>query len=148
MLDITHLLFAFTLLWISNFPLVLGLIASILPDLDASFHFMFPFVHRGIMHTPLFMIAGILVIYALSGSKKSSFAFGLGYSSHLVLDTFTYSGIMWLFPLQETFSLQLLTANSFVGNLGISIFSIIVVIVWKWQRKVITWIESLKGLWQ
>lgn len=148
MLDITHLLFAFALIWISNFPLILGMIASILPDLDASFHFMFPFVHRGFLHTPLFMLAGMVVIYALSGSKKSCFSFGLGYSSHLVLDTFTYSGIMWLFPLKKSFSLQLLTANSFAGNLSISVFSIIVIVVWQWQTELIAWIGKLNGFWR
>lgn len=147
MLDITHLLFAFTLIWIGNFPLVLGMIASILPDLDASFHFMFPFVHRGIMHTPLFLIAGLLVIYSLTGSKRSCFTFGLGYTSHLILDTMTYSGIMWLFPLKKTFSLELLTANSFIGNLGICILSVSFLVAWNWQQELITWIGTLKDFW-
>jgi len=146
MLDITHLLFAFALLWIGNFPLILGMVASILPDLDASFHFMFPFVHRGIMHTPLFLLAGIIAIYALTGDRKSCFSFGLGYSSHLILDTFTYSGIMWFFPLEKSFSLELVAANNFYGNLGIALVSVMIVAGWRWQTELITWTKNLKGL--
>lgn len=53
--------------------------------------------HRGFIHTPILYI----VLYALMSMvlpQAICMGFLIGTMSHLVLDTFNYKGIMWLYP--------------------------------------------------
>ena len=55
------------------------------------------FSHRGFIHTPILYI----VLYALMSMvlpQAICLGFLIGTISHLVLDTFNYKGIMWMYP--------------------------------------------------
>lgn len=58
------------------------------------------FSHRGFIHTPILYV----VLYALMSMvlpQVICLGFLIGTISHLVLDTFNYKGIMWLYPLSR-----------------------------------------------
>ena len=95
---------------------LIGGISSLLPDIDEptskvgrrakilSVPINKMFKHRGLFHTPIFAL-GLFIIMScvmFSISKTINFVYPLcfliGYLSHLFLDTFTPSGIMWLYP--------------------------------------------------
>lgn len=77
-----------------------GLGGGVLPDLDLLFApaWSFPFVHRGLTHTPLFA-AGIAAALFAAGRRRAAGGAALGIGSHLVVDTLTRSGVPWLYPL-------------------------------------------------
>lgn len=76
-----------------------GMAGALAPDVDllTSPQWPAPFVHRGIAHTPLFATLLIVVAYVLAG-RRAAAATGLGVGSHLVLDSLTPAGIMWIYP--------------------------------------------------
>ncbi len=87
------------------------------------------FGHRGFIHTPILYV----VLFLLMGSLPSfiSIGFLVGALSHLVLDTFNRTGIMWLFPLtKKKFSLASVKTRSgaetmfCVGMLAVSTFMV------------------------
>lgn len=111
---LTHALVGYTLvsLWGTSSALA-GLVGAILPDIDLLFApaWSFPLVHRGLTHTPL---CGAVVVGAVWLGTSWTFdqrsspilvgrglptSMSLGYGSHLVLDSFTVSGVSWLYPL-------------------------------------------------
>ena len=55
--------------------------------------------HRGFFHTPILYLILARLIYIFS--PVLAIGFGIGTFSHLVLDTFNYKGIMWLWPLTK-----------------------------------------------
>ena len=58
------------------------------------------FGHRGFFHTPiLYIVLYLLMSMALPTSICLGFL--VGTMSHLILDSFNYKGIMWLFPLTK-----------------------------------------------
>lgn len=68
------------------------------------------FRHRGVVHTPVFcLILLALVRFGLARFitpehlKCILIGFGLGYLSHLLLDTITSKGIMWLWPITNKY---------------------------------------------
>ncbi len=84
------------------------LVASILPDLDSGFsnigkNFIFKpvqmvSVHRGMFHSlTICAIAAIFLSFAL---PSTAFPFFLGYSFHLLADSFTPNGIKPFWPLK------------------------------------------------
>lgn len=108
---LTHGLVGFALvsLWRGGNP-VAGLLGGLLPDIDLLFPpgWPYPFVHRGLMHTPL---AGGIVVGALFVSIRRrregiagavAVAVAVGYLSHLAIDTLTASGVAWLYPVITT----------------------------------------------
>lgn len=108
-------------------PLILGsaIMGSLLPDIDhtqskisrsnAGTSILSSFVglltkHRGIIHTPLFMlilaIAAVSAIIAIPMQFKADaiqITLGIlaGFFSHLLLDTLNPGGIMWLYPISK-----------------------------------------------
>lgn len=99
---LTHAAVGFTLAAVltDNHP-VAGVVGAVLPDVDLLFApaWEFPFVHRGLTHTPLFgalVVAGVLVAGPLRWAGPGA---ALGYLSHLLVDTLTASGVVWLYPL-------------------------------------------------
>lgn len=82
-----------------------GALGGFIPNLDLPFNVwpnVFPFVHRGILHTPLFL--GLLLIPLLLFDKKQlAIPFAIGYIFELVVDVFeSNDGIMWLYPFSKT----------------------------------------------
>lgn len=76
----------------------LGLVGAGVPDLDLALSLGWPLVHRGLLHTPLFGGGLLLAAYARWRSRAPVLALGVGFLSHLVIDSLTPKGIMWLFP--------------------------------------------------
>lgn len=85
---------------VTRYPPVIGALGSVAPDVDLLFDpgWQFPLVHRGITHTPALAGAVLVVLLLAGGSAAVAAAFGVGVLSHLVVDTFTRTGVMWLYP--------------------------------------------------
>lgn len=79
-----------------------GMAGALAPDVDllTGPQWPAPFVHRGLTHTPLFAVVLVGAAYLLAG-RRAAAAVGLGVTSHLVVDSLTASGIMWLYPLSD-----------------------------------------------
>ncbi|WP_323174221.1 metal-dependent hydrolase [Natrialba sp. PRR66] len=84
----------------------LGLVLGLLPDGDFLFpaDWGWPFVHRGLTHTPLFAIGLLAGLSLVSRNRSVALAGGLAIGSHLAIDSLSPTGIPWLFPLQTTWN--------------------------------------------
>lgn len=142
MISVTHLVFGLSIAYILDKRLLTASIFALVPDFDVTFNFLYPFVHRGIMHSLL--AAGIftLLVFLYTEDRGSAESCLLGYSSHLVLDSLTSSGVPILFPFFRGFSLSLSSAYSLKSNLAIIVFSASLVIL-KEHSKVF---ERLKAI--
>lgn len=80
-----------------------GLVAALVPDVDLLFPpaWPFPLVHRGLTHTPLAGAALVGALHAAGARRGVVAGAALGYASHLVVDTFTRSGVPWAYPLSR-----------------------------------------------
>lgn len=79
---------------------IAGVVGAILPDIDLLFSpaWQFPLVHRGLTHTPLLGVTVVGVSLAIGKRYSVALGVGIGYLSHLLIDSFTQSGVMWLYP--------------------------------------------------
>lgn len=77
-----------------------GAVAGLAPDLDFLFppEWGFPFVHRGVTHSAAALVAVLLVAYGLGADDDRLAAVGVAYYSHLVVDSLTPKGVLWLYP--------------------------------------------------
>lgn len=80
----------------------LGLVFGLLPDVDFLFPAAlgFPFVHRGLTHTPLFALLVVGAVFVVS--RKTALASGVALFSHLCIDALSPAGIMWLYPITRS----------------------------------------------
>jgi inner membrane protein len=130
MLGPTHLIFALALAYILRLPRIPMAIGGIIPDLDLLLQYGFPFVHRGIIHTPFFLAVCVVFLYLVVDSS-TTFAFGTGFLSHLLLDIITPSGILLLYPLPVYYTLNLAVYNNIFANLGIIAFSLATIMLYR-----------------
>lgn len=81
----------------------LGLLFGVFPDGDFLFpaSLGFPFVHRGIVHTPVFLLVVVALVSALS-RREVVVAASVALASHLLIDGLSPAGIMWLYPVTVT----------------------------------------------
>jgi inner membrane protein len=87
--------------------LLIFLVASIVPDIDASGSLIgrhVPFIgwifrHRGMFHSAGMAVALSIILYAFTGLAIAS-VFCLGYLTHLLADMLTPDGVALLFPLR------------------------------------------------
>ncbi len=146
MLAFTHAIFGLALGYIAELPIVYLMLGALLPDMDLILNGAAPFTHRGIVHTPIAALTIALLFFLLTWRKGSSLALLIGYISHLFLDTFTPAGIMWLFPLEHTYSLYLFLASGSLGNILISALSIAAILYWvqktRIQQVIVQWIQK------
>lgn len=109
---ITHIVLSVSLfLLITDFELVpvfLVAISSIFPDIDCAYSLLgkynpiAPFMkHRGFLHTPFAMMIVLLIIKSLNLDYYSAITFG--YLTHLLSDSLTPTGIMWLYPFDKKY---------------------------------------------
>lgn len=70
------------------------------------------FGHRGFIHSPLLCAAITLLLYLLHCPMWLWVGFGLGFLSHLVLDTLNPSGIPWLWPCKKRFHVLGIKTNT------------------------------------
>ncbi|MFB6294752.1 MAG: metal-dependent hydrolase [Candidatus Nanohaloarchaea archaeon] len=139
MIGPTHLLFAFALVYLLRLPVVYGMVGGVLPDVDIMLDAAFPFTHRGIVHTPVAAGTVSLAVFLASGRRDVAGSLFAGYLSHLFLDTFTYSGVHWFFPVRRTVSFELVGYADPVANLGIMALSIALVVGWQYRDRVGQW---------
>ena len=95
------------------------LVATMLPDIDTGFstlgkHKSFKFLqffvrHRGVIHSFTFCIIISLILAVFL--PKISFAFFLGYSVHLFVDSLTKEGIMPFWPYKKKSSWHFKTGS-------------------------------------
>lgn len=81
----------------------LGAAAAVSPDLDLAFRHggPYPFVHRGLVHTPL-VLAGLAVAVTVdTGSRRARAVVGVAGGAHLLVDSLTATGVPWLYPLSN-----------------------------------------------
>lgn len=83
-----------------------GIVFGVAPDADFLFPatLEWPFVHRGLTHTPLFAVGIVLGAVAVSGDRRVGAAVSLALGSHILLDSLSPAGIDWLFPLRTSWS--------------------------------------------
>lgn len=84
----------------------MGIAFGLAPDVDFLFpaSMGWPFVHRGLTHSPLFALTLVAGVYAVRRTRPAALAAGLAVGSHLLVDSLSPSGILWLFPLEATWS--------------------------------------------
>lgn len=141
MMELTHLIFALTLAYLLDLPVVYAMIAGIFPDTDLYMDLVFPFVHRGILHTPVFILFAAVVLYLVTDRKEIAAAAGVGLFSHLFLDTITPMGIMWLYPLSATyFSLNLVISANLLANVLVLAYCVLLMAAWRYRSGVRAWI--------
>ncbi len=133
MLGPTHLMFALALAYIFKLPRVPAAIGGLIPDLDIVLQYGFPFMHRGIVHTPFFLVVCVVFLYLIVESPVT-FAFGTGFLSHLLMDIITPSGIPMLYPLPVYYTLNLAAYNNIFANLGIIAFSLAAIMLYRSER--------------
>ena len=104
---------------LSDLPPAAGVVGALTPDVDLYLGPLLglPIVHRGAMHTPaalVVLVGGAFLGTALAGRTdwRVPAAFGVGFLTHLLVDSFTDAGIMWLYP-----------ASSASASLGVPIHS-------------------------
>lgn len=84
---------------------IYGFVGGLIPDFDVvfiPFDYGFPVVHRGFMHTPFFVGLVLCVIWVV-GHEGMVHGFGVGMILHLVFDSLSGWGIMWLWPADLTY---------------------------------------------
>lgn len=98
---LTHGAVGYAVARVTGYPAAAGLRGGVLPDVDLLFAdwLFFPFVHRGLLHTPLFVVLAATVAYLRTRERGTATAVLLGGLAHLVVDSFTAAGVMWLYPL-------------------------------------------------
>lgn len=94
---------SFQFLWF----IIIAILASMMPDIDNPSSKLgrnikivgYVFNHRGFFHSLPAMLLFTFIIARFT-SNLNTFAFFLGYISHLGLDTLNKQGIYWLYPLK------------------------------------------------
>jgi len=123
---------ALALGYILKFPVKTAAAAGVIADADIIFSEMglgFPFIHRGFLHTPIILGVMLIAIYFATRRPDICAGFGAGFLSHLLIDTFNPTGIMWLYPLPTFFTLDLVTYSNPIANWGIALWSAAFILV-------------------
>lgn len=142
MQDVTHLLFALALAYVLDLPVVYAMVGGLFPDADLWLAAWLPITHRGIMHTPLFIGFSTAALYLASNRRAVATALGAGMLSHLYLDTLTPLGIKWLYPVvSEQVTVGLVRAANPAANTAMSVFFIVVMVVWRYRPEVESWVR-------
>ncbi len=125
MISLTHFVFGLSLAYILDKRLVTASAFALVPDLDLSFDFLYPFTELGIMHSLLAAGVFAFLVYVYTEDRVSAESCFLGYSgSGLGLDLLTNSGVPLLFPALGDYALSLTSSNSLAPNLAIIIISV------------------------
>jgi uncharacterized membrane protein len=75
--------------------------AAFLPDIDWRMQYSWKFgdVHRKLLHNIWFLSILVIVTYLLFCSLMLVFGIIIGFVSHLIADSFTVTGVYWLYPI-------------------------------------------------
>lgn len=77
-----------------------GFLIALLPDVDFLLSAAWGglFVHRGVTHTPAFVLFLVAGAYAVAHERTHALAVGLALGSHLAIDSLSPAGVAWLYP--------------------------------------------------
>ena len=104
---LTHAAVGFALTYaLTDAPPWVGAAAGVAPDADLYLGppvGPFPWVHRGIVHTPAFLACVVAAAYLLSRDRGVAAGVCVAWLSHLAIDTLTNTGIAWLYPFSSAF---------------------------------------------
>ncbi|MFH1105881.1 MAG: metal-dependent hydrolase, partial [Candidatus Aenigmatarchaeota archaeon] len=129
MLMLVHALFGTSIAYLTRFPVFFALLGSIAPDFDGLWAAQAE-LHRQWFHTPL---AGLIIAAAIfayfkfrknSCAKAMTFSFLLGWLSHLLIDTTTVFGIMWIYPVGTYYTTGWFRSIETLPNIAISVLSL------------------------
>jgi len=124
-ISLTHFVFGLSLAYILDKRLVTASAFALVPDLDISFDFLYPFTQGGIMHSLLAAVVFTFLVYVYTEDRISAESCFLGYTgSGIGLDLLTSSGIPVFFPLLEDISFSIADPNSLAPNLAFITFSL------------------------
>ncbi len=103
MMPIVHAIFAYALSYAAGGYVLFAIAGSVIPDIDALF---VPYgeIHRTFLHTPISGLIVTFAVYYLVRNKKTAASFFMGWISHLLLDTLTVTGVMWAYPLSNSYT--------------------------------------------
>lgn len=125
MISLTHFVFGLSLAYVLDKRLVTASAFALVPDLDVSFDFLYPFTSGGIMHSLLAAGVFTFLVYIYTEDRVSAESCFLGYAgAGLGLDLLTSSGVPLFFPFLGNFSLSITAIESLTPNLAIIIISI------------------------
>lgn len=119
MISATHIVAGYTISRLMNLEAEETTLASVLPDIDVLMDFIYPFAHRGLLHTPLFGLFVAATYSWVIGDRKKMIPVFTGWLTHLGLDIMTSSGIPLFFPFSGSHSLSLTYASDPYWNLSI-----------------------------
>jgi len=131
MLGVTHFFFALSLACVLRFPLLPAVIGGIIADLDYVLDYGFPFMHRGVVHTPLILVVSVVLLYLATKRTDVSLSFGVGFLSHLFLDIINPTGILLFYPLANFYSLNLVHYSNVFANIGMIVWSCLFILMLK-----------------
>lgn len=105
---IFHVFVGYVLVYFfTNWHPLWGAIGGAFPDIDSISYFIeMPhelLIHRGITHTLFFLMMLVGVMLVLDWEMKRIGPFVIGYMSHLVIDWTVPWGIMWFWPITDTY---------------------------------------------
>lgn len=113
----------------TDYPPAAGVVGAVLPDVDLFFGpvLAVPLVHRGAIHTPAALAVVVGGALLLGAPRRVLAAFGVGFLTHLVLDSGTPAGVMWLFPASTVRVAFDLPVHGLAGTVGLWLASLVVV---------------------
>lgn len=119
------MVFALALSYVLDRRIVTASVFSLVPDFDILFKFLYPFVHRGMMHSLLAALTATGLVYLYSRDRVSAESCLLGYLvAGLGLDLLTFSGVPLFFPFHRDLALSLVSAYSIPANSAIVSLSV------------------------
>lgn len=103
MMPIVHAIFAYALSYAVGGYVLFAVAGSIIPDIDTLFVSSGE-IHRTFLHTPISGLILAFAVYYLVRNKKVAASFFMGWVSHLLLDTLIVTGVMWAYPLSDSYT--------------------------------------------
>ena len=86
----------------------------------------------------------MVFIYLIMDSP-TTFAFGTGFLSHILLDVITPAGILLLYPLPVFYTLNMAVYNNILANLGIIAWSFMAIMIYR-SRGFQDWVNRVFGV--
>jgi len=103
---------------------LVGILGSIAPDIDKKLKLN---LHRKFTHSLIALVFTSFVIKMVS--TQIALIWFISFSSHLILDSMTKTGIPWFYPLKKRYGLRLFTTGKIFDKL-IGIFGIGMIIIY------------------
>lgn len=142
MIAAAHVLFALAFTYLLRLPVVYAMVAAVLPDIDLLFTGPFPLAPYGVLHTPLFGLAVMAVLYLVSDREAVAAAYGIGHLSHLFLDTLSPPGVAWLYPVtSQMYGLGLAAYTDLAFTTAVIVASLGAVVAWRYGPEVMAWMR-------